>query len=61
MTQQSVKWKWLSLFWLMWLGMAVPMLGGDMKDSHIYLPATFNANGSYTITIPFYDDDGYDE
>lgn len=61
MIQQSVKWKWFSLFWLMWLGMAVPMLGGDIKEGHIILPKTFNANGSYSVTIPFYDDDGYDE
>lgn len=61
MTQQSVKWKWFSLFWLMWLGMAAPMLGGDIKTGDIHLPSTFNPDGSYTVTIPFYHDDGYDE
>ena len=61
MTQQSVKWKWFSLFWLMWLGMAVPMLGGDIDNDDITLPSILNGDGSYTITLPFYDDDGYDE
>lgn len=61
MTQQSVKWKWFNLFWLMWLGMAAPMLGGDIKTGDIHLPSTFNPDGSYTVTIPFYHDDGYDE
>ena len=61
MTQQSVKWKWFSLFWLMWLGMAVPMLGGDIDEDDITLPGILNGDGSYTITLPFYDDDGYDE
>jgi|GEM_PF-6728842 hypothetical protein len=46
MTQQSVKWKWFSLFWLMWLGMAAPMLGGDIKTGDIHLPSTFNPDGS---------------
>lgn len=45
----------------MWLGMAVPMLGGDIDEDDITLPGILNGDGSYTITLPFYDDDGYDE